>query len=87
MPEVPEWLAKELEALRQLRDEARLQLHLAKADARESFEGIERHWQGLEGKLDALRRETRGDLSEIGEAAKLLTEQIRDGSRHLKTLL
>jgi hypothetical protein len=87
MAEVPEWLTKELEGLRQLRDEARLQLHLARADAREVFDGVERQWQHLEGKLDVLRRETRGDLAEIGDAARLLAEQIRDGYRHLKTLL
>lgn len=87
MADVPEWLSKEIQGLRQLRDEAKVQLHLAKADAKEAFEGVERHWQNLEGKLEMLRRETRGDLGEIGEAAKLLAQQIRDGYRHLKTLL
>lgn len=86
MADVPDWLSKEIEALKQMRDEARLQLHLARAEARESFEGIEKHWQNLEGKLEQVRREARSDLGEIGEAAKLLTEQIRDGYRHLKTL-
>jgi hypothetical protein len=87
MAEVPEWLAKELESLRRMRDEAKLQLHLGKADAQAAFQDVEKRWQHLEGRLKVLREETRGDLSEIGEAAKLLTQQIRDGYRHLKSLL
>lgn len=87
MAEIPDWLAKEMESLRRLRDEAKLQLHLGKADAEAAFQDVEKRWHHLEGRLKLLREETRGDLAEIGEAAKLLTQQIRDGYRHLKTLL
>jgi cell fate (sporulation/competence/biofilm development) regulator YmcA (YheA/YmcA/DUF963 family) len=87
MAEIPDWLAKEMESLRRLRDEAKLQLHLGKADAQEAFQEVEKRWQHLEARLKVIREETRGDLAEIGEAAKLLTRQIRDGYRHLKTLL
>ena len=87
MAEVPDWLAKELESLRRLRDEAKLQLHLGKADAETAFQDVEKRWQHLEARVKVLREETRGDLAEIGEAAKLLTQQIREGYRHLKSLL
>jgi hypothetical protein len=87
MAEMPDWLTRELAGLRELRDEMKLQLHLGKADAKEAFEGIEKRWQHLEGKLKVLREESKDDLAQIGEAAKLLTQEIRDGYRHLKKLL
>ena len=87
MVQKPEWLTRELEGLREMRDELKLQLHLGKADAKEAFESVEKRWQHLEAKLKLLREESREDLAEIREAAKLLSEEIRDGYRHLKKLL
>jgi uncharacterized protein with HEPN domain len=87
MAEMPEWLTRELAGLREMRDELKLQLHLGKADAKEAFENVEKRWQHLEAKLKLLREESKGDLAQIGEAAKLLTQEIRDGYRHLKKLL
>jgi hypothetical protein len=34
-----------------------------------------------------MRNESRGELEEIGEAARLLVQQIREGYRHLRSLL
>jgi hypothetical protein len=87
MAATPDWLSRELEALREMRDELKLQLQLGKAEAKDAFERVEKRWQHLEGKLKLLREESKGDLAQIGEAAKLLTEEIRDGYRHLKKLL
>lgn len=87
MAGIPDWLSRELEGLREMRDELKLQLYLGKADAKEAFEGVEKRWQHLEAKLKLLREGSKEDLAQIGEAAKLLTEEIRDGYRHLKKLL
>ncbi len=87
MAAIPDWLSRELEGLREMRDELKLQLHLGKADARDAFERVEKRWQHLEAKLKVIREESKGDIAQIGEAAKLLTEEIRDGYRHLKKLL
>lgn len=77
----------ELERLRQLRDELRVQLHLGKAEAKERFERLEKTWQHLEARLKQIREESSEDLGEIREAAGLLLGEIRDGYRHLRTLL
>lgn len=87
MADLPDWLAREIEGLRQLRDEARVHLHLARADARAGFEDVEKRWHQLEGKLKVLREESRADLAEIREAAGLLAQEIRDAYRHLKSLV
>jgi hypothetical protein len=87
MAEMPEWLKGEIEGLRQLRDEVKLQLHLGAADARLAFDQVEKRWQHLEGKLKALGEASKDELGEIGEAAKLLAREIRDGYQHLKKRL
>ena len=87
MPDTPDWIARELDGLRQLRDEVRVQLHLGKAEAREAWDEIEKRWHQLEGKLQAVREGSREDLGEIRETARRLAREIRDGYRHLKSLL
>lgn len=80
-------ITRDIEGLRQLRDELRVQLHLGKAEARERFEKLEQSWQHLEAKLKLIREESAGDLSQIREAAGLLVGEIREGYRHLRSLL
>jgi hypothetical protein len=86
MTERPEWLRGEIEPLRQMRDELELQMHLGAADARASFDQLEKRWQHLEGRMRSLREASKDDLDEIREAAKLLAREIRDGYQHLKKL-
>jgi len=61
------------------RDELRLKLHLAKADAKDE-------WARLEGKMDELRaraRVAKGEASDaaedIGDAARVLWDEIKEG--------
>jgi hypothetical protein len=80
-------ITEDVEGLRQLRDELRVQLHLGKAEARERFEKLEGTWQHLEARLKVIREESSEDLGQIREAAGLLVGEIRDGYRHLRSLL
>lgn len=75
---------EELDGLRQMRDELRLQVELGRAEARDAWEGLEKRWQHLEGRTKQLRDSSREDLAEIREAASLLMEEIREGYRHLR---
>jgi len=87
MGDLAERLSEELDALRELRDEFRIQMELGRAEAHERWEKLEKDWHHLEGKLKLVRDESRGDLEDIGEAARLLLREIRDGYRHLRSLL
>jgi hypothetical protein len=87
MVDLAERFSEELEGLRELRDEFRVQMELGRAEAREGWERLEEDWRHLEAKLQLMRNESRGELEEIGEAARLLVEQIREGYRHLRSLL
>ena len=80
-------ITEDVEGLRQLRDELRVQLQLGKAEARERFEKLESTWQHLEARLKVIREESSEDLGQIREAAGLLVSEIRDGYRHLRSLL
>jgi predicted nucleic acid-binding Zn-ribbon protein len=87
MAEGNDRFAEELERLRRLRDELRVQIRLGRAEVRERWEKLEKDFARLEGKLEKIREESRGDLAEIREAAKLLVDEIREGYRHLRARL
>jgi hypothetical protein len=87
MSDLTERFSEELKGLRELRDEFRIQMELGRAEARGHWERLEEDWRHLEGKLKLMRNESRGELEEINEAARLLVEQIREGYRHLRSLL
>ncbi len=87
MGDLSERLTEELVALRELRDELRVQMELGRAEARERWERLEKDWQQLDGKLRLLRNESRDELEEIREAARLLLQRIQEGYHHLRSLL
>ena len=87
MSQAGEWMKEELEGLRQIRDELRVQKELGRAELQDRFEGLEKRWHELEGKLKVLRGEAREDAEQVKEAARLLAGEIRDGYEHLKSLL
>ncbi len=87
MSEWGERMNEEVEELRRLRDELRVQLHLARSEARERWDHLEKQWHQLEGRLKVLAEESRESLDDIGDAAGLLVDEIRKGYRHLRDLL
>jgi hypothetical protein len=87
MGDLSERLSEELDALRELRDEFRVQLELGRAEARGRWEELEEDWHHLEDKLKLMRNESRGELEDIGEATRILVRKIREGYRHLRSLL
>jgi len=87
MSDLSERLSEELDALRELRDEFRVQMGLGRAEARRRWEELEEDWQHLEGKLKLMRNESKGELEDIGEAGRTLVRRIQEGYRHLRSLL
>jgi uncharacterized coiled-coil DUF342 family protein len=77
MAQGDEKLNREIEALKTLRDELRVQLDLAGKDARDLFAAAEKSWQKLEGRLRLVGRETAKELEEIRKAADPLAREIR----------
>lgn len=78
---------QELDALRTLRDELRVQAHLGRAEVRELWEDAERRWQKLETEVDRVREQAKEPLEQIGEAAELLVDEIKNGYDKLRRLI
>jgi len=86
MSERREELERLLETLKQQRDELHLQLHLAKAEARDEWTAMEGKWQQVEQKLGQLREVAGETAEEVGVAAGLLVDEIGRGYARLRKL-
>lgn len=87
MSGIQDRLSDELDSLRRLRDELRVQLQLGKQEARDAWERTEKSWNSLEGRLNRVGRQSKESLEGVEEAAKLLMQEIREGYRRIKELL
>lgn len=65
--------------LAQMRDELKLEIHLARSDVRDEWKGLERKWNYFEGKVRQAQRESEKTSEEIWEDVKRLGEDLREG--------
>ncbi len=68
-----------IEKLKQQRDELRLQIHLAKAEARDEWDELENKWGGLMERMKAVGEEAGEAKSDIGTAARELAVELKKG--------
>ncbi len=73
--------------LKQERDELRVQIHLAKAEAKDEWEELEKKWEVLENKLATLKRETKDVSKDIGAALGVLSEEIANAYKRIRKKL
>ncbi|MFQ5486997.1 MAG: hypothetical protein ACE5ET_00945 [Gammaproteobacteria bacterium] len=76
-----------LESFKQQADEIRLQMHLAKAEARVEWEDLEKKLEELKAKADVVRKEAGEASEDILEAAKLMAEEIKEGFNRIRKSL
>ncbi len=87
MNEGKKFLGDEMDDLRQLRDELRVQAELGRAELREFWGDLERRWYRLEGRLELARESAREDSQNVREAARLLVGELRESYEHLRKRL
>jgi uncharacterized protein YoxC len=80
-------LNEELEELRRMRDEMRVQAHLGKAEAKEVWERNEARLKDAEQKLEGVAHIAEDALEEVGAAVKLVLTEIRDGYKKIRSAL
>ncbi|MCW5889504.1 MAG: hypothetical protein KIT14_03030 [bacterium] len=80
-------LAKIVEQLKTQRDELRVRLHLAKADARDEWEALEKRWEHLRAETAVVGREAGHAAGDVGAATRLLLEEIQRGYQRIRALL
>ena len=73
------WLTWELEDLRRMRAELRVQTHLRKAEVRERWEALERSLETLEGKAKRASRAAEQPLRQLERDLRKLAADLRDG--------
>ena len=70
--------------LEQERDELRLRIHLAKADARDELAQLEVRMAELKERASRADDEARDAMGDIGDAARKLVEEIREGFERVR---
>lgn len=76
-----------VETLKQRRDELSVQLHLGKAEAKDLWKETEDKWRHLRGQLDTIDDGTGDAAKDVGAAAMLMAEEIKQGYERLRKLL
>lgn len=73
--------------LKRQREELRLKLHLAKAEARDEFEKLEKRWEHLRGRLGVIGKEAGAASKDVLEATRLVLDEIKEGYRRIRKLV
>lgn len=76
-----------VEDLKRARDEVRVQMHLAKADARDEYERLEHEWDHVRAKLGVIGEAAGEAAVEVGAALKLAVDELRHGYERVRQLL
>ena len=76
-----------IEALRQQRDELRLQIHLAKAEARDEWQTLEKRWETIEARLPRLKKTAADSADDIAAGLELVVEEVGKAYRRLRDML
>ena len=87
MTDTKDQLAKAVEHLKQQRDELRVKMHLAKADAKDEWAKLEQQWNELRPKLEAARQEAGKTAGSVGAALDLAAEELKKGYERIRKKL
>ncbi len=82
--EIKASLQKEVDALVKARDELKVQLSLAKADAKDEWSRLETSLERLQGELKRIGVEAQEPLRDIGGAARNLIDELKKGFLKVK---
>ena len=78
------WLTGELDELRRIRDELRVQARLGRAEMRDRWEALECSLDELEGKAKRASRAAEPTLREFERDVRKLATDLRDGYRRIR---
>jgi predicted nuclease with TOPRIM domain len=87
MADISRELHELVEDLKTHRDELRVRLHLAKAEVRDEWERLEREWEHLRGRMEAMGREAGRTSEDVAAALHLAADDLRKGYQRVRALL
>jgi hypothetical protein len=85
--EFKESLQREVEALIKARDELKLQLSLAKSEAKDEWARLETTYERLQGEIKRIGIDAKEPLKDIGTAARQLVDELKRGYTRVKSEL
>lgn len=74
-------------ALRQQRDELKVQMALAKAEVKDEWRELEQQWGELEARAQAVGKDASAAAAEVETAARKLADQIESGYQRVRDRL
>ena len=74
-------------SLERMRDEIKLKIHLAAADARDEWEELEKKLSHLRGKANIIGRVAEDAAGDVGEAVELLGKELKKGYERLRKVV
>lgn len=77
-------IEKTRDALQQQRDEIKVQINLAKLEARDEWESTERQFLALETKIKDITHEASDASREIANSAKQLVDDIQEAYHRIR---
>ncbi len=83
MVESRESIEETLEGTKRMRDRLRVQMELAKADARDEWAKAEKKWSTLQAELDRLRERSSHTLEDLSADGKRLLQDIKETYQRL----
>lgn len=75
-----------IDSLERMRDQIKVKIHLAAADARDEWEELERKLGQLRGKASTIGKVAGEAAEDVGEAVDLLGEELKRGYERLRKL-
>jgi hypothetical protein len=76
-----------IESLERVRDELKLKVHLATADARDEWEELEKKLGHLRGKASSIGRVAGDAAEDVGQAVELLGNELKRGYERLRKMV
>jgi len=80
-------LTRVADELKEQRDALRVKLHLAKAEARDEFEKLEKRWEHVRGRLTVVGKEAGEVSKDVLDAVRLVLDEIRAGYQRIRKLV
>jgi 3-methyladenine DNA glycosylase Tag len=87
MKHIEEELEDIWENVQTVRDEAKLQAHLAKAEVKDELESLEHKFDEYSGKMKLVKEEVARENEEIFDAARKLGKELLNSYQKIKGLL
>lgn len=75
------------ESVEQARDEAKVQLHLAKSDAKDQWQHLEHKYNDYMRKMHDVRQEVARDNDEVFDTARVLGKELLNSYGRIKGIL